>query len=168
MVDRQQVKSPVHGNGSIIGNRDGGPDERGWDGLPRFNMAATILGYACSCTPFTDHPGSGERQTRDYQPMPDARPQGTYGRKQAGEYQPVGPWREWHLEGWRPPPTRPAVVLDPFAGTGTVPMVARALGRVGVGVDLKADYCKAARWRVRHDGAKAVSRTWAERQGVLL
>jgi hypothetical protein len=95
----------------------------------------TILGYACSCTPFTDHPG---------------------------------PWREYHLDRWTPPPTRPAVVLDPFSGVGTTPMVARALGRIGVGVDLKADYCRAARWRVRYDGAKAVSRTWAERQGSLL
>src|SRR5690606_2562905 len=37
-------------------------------------------------------------------------------------------------------PTRPAVVLDPFCGTGTTVMVARALGRHGIGVDLSADY----------------------------
>jgi hypothetical protein len=42
------------------------------------------------------------------------------------------------------PPTRPAVVLDPFSGTGTVPHVASALGRIGVGVDLSADYCRLA------------------------
>lgn len=45
------------------------------------------------------------------------------------------------------PPTRPAVVLDPFCGTGTVPMVAKALGRTGIGVDMSADYCRLAEWR---------------------
>ncbi len=33
-------------------------------------------------------------------------------------------------------PTRPAVILDPFCGTGTVPAVANALGRHGIGIDL--------------------------------
>ena len=47
-------------------------------------------------------------------------------------------------------------------------MVARALGRIGVGVDLSHAYCRAARWRVHHDGAKAISRTNLERQGQLL
>jgi SAM-dependent methyltransferase len=66
-------------------------------------------------------------------------------------------------------PTRPAVVLDPFVGTGTVVMVARALGRYGVGVDLSRDYLRLARWRIsesRH-GAKSEARTNRERQGVL-
>lgn len=44
-------------------------------------------------------------------------------------------------------PTRPAVVLDPFGGTGTVAMVAKALGRHGVSVDLSTDYCRVAEWR---------------------
>lgn len=44
-------------------------------------------------------------------------------------------------------PTRPGVVLDPFSGTGTTAMVARALGRVGIGVDLSADYCRLGQWR---------------------
>jgi hypothetical protein len=67
-------------------------------------------------------------------------------------------------------PTRPAVVLDPFVGTGTVPLVARALGRIGIGVDLSLDYCRLAEWRVFRSGAgaKAESRTWADRQGTLL
>jgi SAM-dependent methyltransferase len=72
------------------------------------------------------------------------------------------------MDGWKPPPTRPGVVLDPFSGTGTVPMVSRALGRIGVGVDLSHSYCRAARWRVHHDAGKAISRTWVERQGSLL
>jgi hypothetical protein len=66
-------------------------------------------------------------------------------------------------------PTRPAVVLDPFVGTGTVPMVARALGRYGIGLDLSRDYLRLARWRIsesRH-GAKSINRTNRERQGNL-
>lgn len=66
-------------------------------------------------------------------------------------------------------PTTPAVVLDPFGGTGTTAMVARALGRTGVSLDLSADYCRLARWRVfDSDGAaRVVDRTMGERQGVL-
>lgn len=66
--------------------------------------------------------------------------------------------------------TTPATVLDPFCGTGTVPMVARALGRTGIGVDLSADYCRLAEWRVFQSGhgTKAERRTWAERQLGLL
>lgn len=44
-------------------------------------------------------------------------------------------------------PVRPAVVLDPFGGTGTTAMVAKALGRDGVTVDMSADYCRLAAWR---------------------
>jgi hypothetical protein len=67
-------------------------------------------------------------------------------------------------------PTHPAVVLDPFAGTGTTCGVARTLGRYGVGLDLSADYLRLARWRIWDSGhfAKTVNRTNRERQGALL
>ena len=67
-------------------------------------------------------------------------------------------------------PTRPAVVLDPFGGTGTVAMVARALGRYPVHIDLSADYLRLARWRIYDSGhaSKTTARTDRERQGVLL
>ena len=67
-------------------------------------------------------------------------------------------------------PSTPGVVLDPFAGTGTVPMVARALGRIGIGVDLSGDYLRLAKWRVFESGhaSKTVARTNGERQGLLL
>ncbi len=67
-------------------------------------------------------------------------------------------------------PTHPAVVLDPFAGTGTTVMVARALGRYGVGLDLSADYLRLAEWRVFRSGhaAKAIQRTHRDNQGQLL
>jgi hypothetical protein len=67
-------------------------------------------------------------------------------------------------------PTRPAVVLDPFGGTGTISMVARALGRYPVHIDLSADYLRLARWRIYQSGhaTKTHQRTNAERQGTLL
>jgi DNA modification methylase len=43
--------------------------------------------------------------------------------------------------------TTPAVVLDPFGGTGTTALVAKALGRTGISVDMSADYCRLAQWR---------------------
>lgn len=65
-------------------------------------------------------------------------------------------------------PSRPAVVLDPFVGSGTTLLVANALGRTGIGLDLSADYCRLAAWRASQRSEKVVSRTWAERQGSLL
>lgn len=69
--------------------------------------------------------------------------------------------------GWSP---AGGVVLDPFGGTGTTAMVARALGRVGVSLDLSSDYCRLARWRIFESGhgRKALARTNGERQEVLL
>jgi hypothetical protein len=141
---------------------------------------ATILGYACPCTPSTRHPGTGESSGPDGrygdalargEGYPDAAPS-TNGRGATSlQNRPkVGPWTEWHLEGWRPPPTRPAVVLDPFVGSGTTVLVAKALGRFGVGLDLSSDYLRLARWRIWDSGAaaKAISRTWSERQVSLL
>jgi len=49
-------------------------------------------------------------------------------------------------------PTTPGVILDPFGGTGTTAAVARALGRIGLSVDLSMDYCRLAQWRI-HDPA---------------
>ena len=46
-------------------------------------------------------------------------------------------------------PTRPAVVLDPFGGTGTTAMVANALGRTGISLDMSADYSRLAQWRTQ-------------------
>ena len=41
------------------------------------------------------------------------------------------------------------LVLDPFAGSGTVVLVAKDLGRHAIGVDLKPDYCQLAMKRTR-------------------
>jgi hypothetical protein len=67
-------------------------------------------------------------------------------------------------------PTTPAVVLDPFGGTGTVAGVARMLGRFGVSNDLSAAYNRFAIWRIWTSGhfAKTEQRKWAGRQGSML
>jgi hypothetical protein len=54
--------------------------------------------------------------------------------------------------------TTPAVVLDPFGGTGTTALVAHALGRHGISVDLSSDYCRLARWRTTDPGELARAR----------
>ena len=51
--------------------------------------------------------------------------------------------------------TRPAVILDPFTGTGTTPAVAHILGRHGIGIDLSADYLRLAEWRCNDPGLRA-------------
>jgi DNA modification methylase len=45
--------------------------------------------------------------------------------------------------------------LRPFAGTGTVPAVAHALGRHGIGIDLSADYLRLAEWRCNDPALRA-------------
>lgn len=52
-------------------------------------------------------------------------------------------------------PTRPAVILDPFGGTGTVALVAAVLGRIGITVDYSADYTRLAQWRTTDPGERA-------------
>ena len=65
--------------------------------------------------------------------------------------------------GWRPTCSHdadpiPAVVFDPFVGSGTTVAVAQQLGRRGVGIDLSMPYLHLARERT---GAAAMSE-WME------
>lgn len=129
----------------------------------------TIQGYACECTPFTDH---GHQRTTGLTHAA-ALLHGTYASKTFGTYgkRPKGGgWREFHLDGWVPPPSRPARVLDPFGGTGTTAMVARSLGLVGISLDLSMDYARLARWRIFESGqgSKAMGKSARQRQGSLL
>lgn len=135
-------------------------------------------GYACACTPRTSHRGEKdwkagrevmpEHGSDDFHSPGNAVPRrpGGFGTKVPAS---AGEW-EYHLDGWTPPPTRPAVVLDPFAGTGTTVGVAKALGRYGIGLDLSFDYARLAMWRVFQSGhfAKTVRRTNEANQGSLL
>lgn len=52
-------------------------------------------------------------------------------------------------------PTTPAIVLDPFGGTGTTALAASALGRIGISIDRSADYNRLAQWRTRDPGQRA-------------
>jgi DNA modification methylase len=52
-------------------------------------------------------------------------------------------------------PTTPAVILDPFGGTGTTALAAKAAGRTGITIDMSADYCRLARWRTTDPGQLA-------------
>lgn len=127
--------------------------------------SAAIVGYACGCTPFTDHVGNGK-------PSPTAGPDGRQGARPVdigATHERVGPRREYHLSGWTAPPSRPAVVLDPFVGTGTTCGVAALLGRDSLGVDLSQDYVNLARWRCSQPDQwrRARERTWSEAQGSL-
>lgn len=53
-------------------------------------------------------------------------------------------WPRRIISAWSPPS---GVVLDPFGGTGTTTLVADVLGRIGISVDMSADYCRLAEWR---------------------
>jgi DNA modification methylase len=63
--------------------------------------------------------------------------------------------------GWQPTCNHnaapvPAIVLDPFCGSGTTLMVARQLGRIGLGFDLSERYLyENARTRLGHDQLEA-------------
>lgn len=59
-------------------------------------------------------------------------------------------------------PSSPGVVLDPFGGTGTTALVADALGRHGISVDMSADYLRIAQWRTTdpRQRAKAAQRDY--------
>lgn len=60
---------------------------------------------------------------------------------------------------WEPLRPVACTVLDPFVGSGTVPFVARKLGRRAVGIDLNADYLALADERLRQQSLFAQEAT---------
>ena len=64
------------------------------------------------------------------------------------------------VAGWSP---EDGVVLDPFGGSGTTALAARALGRTGIVNDLSLDYCRIAAWRTTDPREIAI----AETKGLL-
>lgn len=61
-------------------------------------------------------------------------------------------WPRRIIRGWSP---QGGTILDPFGGTGTTALVASALGRTGISVDLSHDYSRLARWRTTDPGQRA-------------
>lgn len=71
--------------------------------------------------------------------------------------------RRARTAGWRPTcecgaPTVPAVVLDPFAGTGTTVAVARRLGRAGVAIELQRNFLELITARLSDEGPAAAEK----------
>jgi hypothetical protein len=136
--------------------------------IPRPSAASTlrtiapraIAGHACACTPYADHP---ERRGKDFHAKTDRARQGMNDGNGGERYRryveelanPRGPVREYDFNSWTPAPTRPAIVLDPFGGTGTTALVADILGRTGVTIDRSADYCRIAQWRTSDPAERA-------------
>lgn len=149
--------------GDSISNAHGADGRNG----SRYRQQVEIIGYQCACTPHTKHKASG---SRDADQKRHGSNKGGWHPDDHGAMPRVKAWTEYHFDGWEPAPTRPAVVLDPFLGTGTTVGVARALGRIGIGLDLSADYLRVARWRIfdSTDFDKVLARTNASRQGALL
>lgn len=121
---------------------------------------STIIGYACICTPFTDHP---ERRGKDFHNQAVRRERGMNdgdGGERFRRYMeelanPRGPVREYHFDRWTSAPTRPALVVDPFGGSGTTALVASLLGRNAVTMDRSGDYCQIATWRINDPAERA-------------
>ena len=65
---------------------------------------------------------------------------------------------EYQTLGWNPScdcrrwPAQPCVVLDPFAGAGTVGLVADRLGRDAILIELNPEYAEMAASRLKGDG----------------
>ena len=71
--------------------------------------------------------------------------------------------REARTLGWRPTcncgaPSSPAVVMDPFVGTGTTLKVAQSLGRHGIGIELRASYLELIKRRLLRQTQHSVQR----------
>ena len=63
-----------------------------------------------------------------------------------------GRWKRVRARPGNPEwPTSPAIVLDPFAGAGTVGLVAERLGRDSILIELNPDYAEMARKRIDAD-----------------
>ncbi len=98
-------------------------------------------------------PGVGSKVYIDPPVHPDS-PVRTHHGDVCGNRDPMRHVSTFRTLGWSPscacPPTEPVpcVVYDPFAGSGTVPMVAARLGRRGVGTDLSAAYLAIAARRI--------------------
>lgn len=132
----------------------------------RCECGGIIKAHAKTCGQCGARPGAGgkwkEGRGGDAQLMTDAHKPGTHAQRLPGGFSDQSVSDGYSCACPAPDaPTSPAVILDPFGGTGTTAMIARALGRHGISVDLSADYLRLADWRIHRSGhwAKAVERT---------
>jgi len=151
------LKAP-HKNSEPTSHSQPQAEERGWvgghsSGIGKPVRARTVVGEVCACTPYTDHPGThvGAAAARTAPVLVPGNVPRSLGAPA------LGPWREYHCDGWLAPPTRPAIVLDPFGGTGTTALVADVLGRCGIHVDMSHDYLRIAQWRTTDPGQRAAA-----------
>lgn len=154
-------RRPVVDRSGASGHDNNPASRDGKEWAQRMASPDRIVGYACACTPYVDHP---ERRRPSVTPSRalgrghqdnEARAAVRASRHHGNDWPVRQPVREYDLDGWAPPPTRPAVVLDPFGGTGTTALVASVLGRIGISVDRSGDYCRLAEWRVNDPGERA-------------
>ena len=150
------VWCPTTGTGTFIARRNGSVFVTG-NSYPPELARRIVLGWSPPgiCTAC----GEGRR------PVSVSRITGDRGGRQfnptSGNIGVLGKERVYNVTGYAcacpdaSAPTRPAVVLDPFAGTGTTMLVASVHGRTGIGVDRSADYCRLAQWRTADPGERA-------------
>ena len=103
----------------------------GWDGFPRGTNEVITTGWRPTCA---HYPGADlwqEYPRQDKDESDDG---------YAQRMEPIRQERQRLLTLWEPMETVPATVLDPFVGSGTTLVVARQLGRNGIGLDLSFDY----------------------------
>jgi hypothetical protein len=94
-----------------MAGRRNGKSYRPASGTMLAPASTTITSYVCACTPYTDHPGTGEPYGgRPHPSGGNAGPNVNAGTRlgQLGGSEPVGPWREYHHDRWtrhlpRPP-----------------------------------------------------------------
>lgn len=112
----------------------------GWDGFPRGSNRVTTTGWrpTCACSGLT---------TIENPPVLSAQRGGE------SDVEFIARHADWHakMDDWQSrwqaleplyaaEPVVPTIVLDPFVGSGTTLVVARALNRDGIGLDLSLPY----------------------------
>ena len=115
-------------------------------------------GVCAACgAPWTRVGEKGSGEAFDKPVRNDGRPDGAERRKIGGGQREWDSYQPPTTTGWQPTcacaaPTTKPLVLDPFAGSGTVGLVCQRLGRRFVGLELKPEYCQMAAKRTAQLG----------------
>ena len=138
--------------------------DKGWDGS-RYGERAVAVSTSSGGTERSTLGSSNGRLTGDYEttgwrPCCDCyderyraeHPEPRRGRKRRQRAAWGGRWKRVRARPGNPEwPTSPATVLDPFAGAGTVALVAERLGRDSILIEINPDYAAMARDRIHAD-----------------